>query len=78
MENMPPKARVFQHNYGFAVPVVIHSWDWNATFNKWTALVTFADGWHGWSFPVEWLCTRRSRHKLAQFKATLTKAERGA
>lgn len=41
----------FQHNYGMEKPVSIHGWDWSITFGHWGALVTFADGWHGFTYP---------------------------
>lgn len=47
-----PEATEFQHISGCrVVPEVIHGWHWSVTFGRWTALVTFADGWHGFTFP---------------------------
>lgn len=37
--------------YGYEKPVEIHGWQWSVTFGKWSALVTFADGWHGFTYP---------------------------
>jgi hypothetical protein len=41
----------FYHNYGYEVPAEIHGWEWSTTFGRWSALVTFADGWHGFTWP---------------------------
>ena len=47
-----PDAKLFLHNgYAYERPVEIHGWEWSTTFGKWSALVTFADGWHGFSYP---------------------------
>lgn len=34
------------------VPAEIHHWAWSTTFCRWTALVTFKDGWRGYTTPV--------------------------
>ena len=44
-------ATLFQHNYGFEKPAAIHGWQWSTTFGRWSALVTFDDGWHGYAYP---------------------------
>ena len=51
-----PDTGYFQHGGkgGIDVPAVVHGWDWSATFGRWSALVTFADGWHGWTFPFKY------------------------
>jgi hypothetical protein len=37
--------------HGYAVPVEIHGWQWSETFRRWSALVTFEDGWRGYTYP---------------------------
>lgn len=37
---------------GCARPEVIHGWQWSATFRRWCALVVFAGGQRGFTFPV--------------------------
>lgn len=50
-----PAAEYFQHNMaGYEKPVEIHGWQWSSTFGKWSALVTFANGWHGFTYPKTW------------------------
>lgn len=49
-----PAATEFQHNLQREVPVTVHGWQWSVDFGKWSALVTFADGWHGFTYPVTW------------------------
>lgn len=44
----------FQHNYGHELPVAVHGYQWSTTFGRWGALVTFADGWHGYTYPATW------------------------
>ena len=46
-----PKRDEYRHNYGWEVPNTIHGWQWSSTFGRWSALVTFNDGWYGFSFP---------------------------
>lgn len=48
-----PDAQRFQSNtgYGYEEPTAIHGWQWSTTFNRWAALVTFANGWHGFTWP---------------------------
>lgn len=51
-----PFATRYQHGryptlVGYTVPAIVHGWVWSATFNRWSALVTFADGWCGYTFP---------------------------
>lgn len=41
----------FQHGYGYEVPDEIHGWQWSSDFARWSALVTFSDGWHGFTYP---------------------------
>ena len=48
---IPLDKELFQTDYGYAKPVSVHGWQWNTTFNKWSALVTFKDGWHGFTYP---------------------------
>jgi hypothetical protein len=42
----------FQHNYGHEVPMCVHYWSWSTTFGRWSALVTFYDGWTGYTYPL--------------------------
>lgn len=37
--------------YGYEKPREVHGWGWSSTFGKWSALVTFEYGWHGWTYP---------------------------
>lgn len=46
-----PDAQEFLHRYSYEKPVAVHGWQWTTTFNRWSALVTFADGWHGFTYP---------------------------
>jgi len=32
-------------------PVTVHGWQWSTTFGKWSALVTFKNGWRGFTYP---------------------------
>lgn len=32
-------------------PVEFHGWEWSEDFKRWGALVTFADGWRGYTWP---------------------------
>jgi hypothetical protein len=51
MPPMPPAGMEFQKGYGAEIPAAFHRWEWNCTFGRWSGLVTFADGWHGFSYP---------------------------
>ena len=44
-------AEEYQHFYGYEKPVSLGAWSWSTTFGRWSRLVTFADGWHGYSYP---------------------------
>ena len=46
-----PEAELYQHGYGWEKPVDLGDWSWSNTFGRWSRLVTFADGWHGYTFP---------------------------
>lgn len=48
-----PDCNRFQNHQtgGFEVATEVHGWQWSITFRRWSALVTLADGWHGFSFP---------------------------
>jgi len=48
---IPGDATLFQHNLGYEEPTSIEGWEWSTTFGRWSALVTFADGWHGFTYP---------------------------
>lgn len=39
-------------NYSVEAPRAVHSWQFSTTFNRWSALVTFEDGWHGYTYPA--------------------------
>lgn len=48
-----PDAEMFQHDPGGPQrPIEVHGWDWSTTFGRWSALVTFEDGWHGFTYPT--------------------------
>lgn len=47
----PEGAELYQHNYGYEKPVALDRWEWSSTFGRWSRLVTFADGWHGFTYP---------------------------
>ena len=49
-----PEASEFQHGGGRATPEQVHGWQWSNDFGRWSALVTFADGWHGFTYPVHY------------------------
>ena len=51
-----PESTKFQHhrNYAYETAIEVHGWQWSTTFNRWSARVTFADGWTGFTWP-EWL-----------------------
>lgn len=49
-----PEASEFQHGYGYETPAEVHGWEWSTTFGTWSALVTFKDGWHGYTYPKPW------------------------
>jgi hypothetical protein len=40
--------------YGYEPITEFHGWEWSCTFNRWRGLVTFADGWHGFTSPKLW------------------------
>ena len=44
-------SKLFLHGYGYEKPTTIHGYEWSSTFNQWGALVTFSDGWHGFTYP---------------------------
>ena len=47
-----PKATYFQCGTGsYDIPVKVHGWEWSTTFGRWAAVCTFADGWHGLTYP---------------------------
>lgn len=47
-----PAATHFQGSTGsYDIPVTVHGWEWSTTFGRWGAVCTFADGWHGLTFP---------------------------
>lgn len=47
----PKSAELYQHNYGHEKPVKLGEWQWSTTFGRWGRIVTFADGWHGFTYP---------------------------
>lgn len=50
----PPKpegAELYQHDYCYQKPVALDRWEWSTTFAQWSRLVTFADGWRGFTYP---------------------------
>ena len=46
-----PGSALFQHNsgHGYEVPAQVHGWAWSTDFGRWSARVTFRDGWHVWT-----------------------------
>lgn len=50
-----PDAREFYNAtaYRYEAPTHVYGWQWSVTFGRWSALVTFADGWHGYTYPKE-------------------------
>lgn len=55
--SIPEDVELFQHRNGYAKPETVHGWEWSYTFGKWSALVTFADGWNGFTYPRPALVT---------------------
>lgn len=51
-----PDASQFQHHasYRYETPKAVHGWQWSTTFNRWGAIVEFADGWKGLTWPAPW------------------------
>lgn len=47
----PESAVNYSRGYGMEKPVELGAWSWSATFGRWGRLVTFADGWHGFTYP---------------------------
>jgi hypothetical protein len=39
------------HAYRYEEPTEVHGWQWSTTFGTWSALVTFKDGWKGYTYP---------------------------
>ena len=48
-----PNSTRFQSNdsYRYEKPLQIHGWQWSTTFNRWSALVEFENGWTGFTWP---------------------------
>lgn len=46
-----PWALLFQSPTGYEIPSKVYGWQWSVTFNRWTALVTFDNGWRGFTWP---------------------------
>jgi len=44
-------AELYQHHYSYEKPVALCEWSFSYTFGRWSRLVTFADGWHGYTYP---------------------------
>ena len=47
----PDHAELYLHNYGYEKPVELGAWDWSCTFGRWGRIVTFSDGWRGFTYP---------------------------
>jgi hypothetical protein len=47
----PESATEYQHNYGYETPTALGEWQWSTTFGRWGRIVTFADGWNGFTYP---------------------------
>ena len=41
----------FLNRMGYEAAQEVHGWEWATTFGRWSALVTFRDGWHGFTYP---------------------------
>jgi hypothetical protein len=50
----PESATEYQHSWGFEKPVNLGEWQWSTTFGRWGRIVTFADGWTGYTWPKTW------------------------
>lgn len=64
-----PDSELFQHQSGYRTekPAQVHGWEWSVTFGRWRALVTFADGWRGVTWPyVEHPSSKRFPSAAAQ------------
>lgn len=49
---IPTGATLFLNDrLGYEQPITIHRWEWSTTFGCWGALCTFANGWHGFTYP---------------------------
>lgn len=50
-----PYYEMFQNGmYGYEKPVSVSGWQYSYTFNCWSALVTFENGWNGFTYPLTW------------------------
>lgn len=47
-----PNAEVFVAPHGVDKPLKVHGWQWSTDFNKWSARVTFSNGWTGVTYPT--------------------------
>lgn len=65
-----PEAIEFQHGGGRGTPERVHGWQWSSDFSCWSALVTFADGWHGFTYPVPEQQRTTPQHALASTSST--------
>ena len=48
---MNPKQRTIPAGLRSEAPADIHGWAWSNTFGRWSAYVTSADGWEGYTYP---------------------------
>lgn len=49
-----PDSEFFQNKKGGKEkPVTVHGWQYSQTFKQWQALVTFASGWHGFTWVIK-------------------------
>jgi hypothetical protein len=46
----PESAILYQHRHDWERPTVLGEWAWSVDFGRWSRLVTFKDGWHGYSY----------------------------
>ena len=44
-------ATLFLNKFGYEKPIEFLGWSWSNTFWSWSALVVFADGWRGYTYP---------------------------
>ncbi len=47
----PENTVLYQHHYKWLKPVKLGEWQWSSTFNRWSRVVTFKDGWEVCTYP---------------------------
>lgn len=55
LREYPPKPEhteeYLNDHYGYEKPTELGEWQWSITFGRWSRLVTFANGWRGYTYP---------------------------